>query len=97
MDTLQSRFLDYGSTSTIVTRCLGRLALKLPLEEWDPATVESVVNAFVDENFPTVIVLNKTDYPDADKNVAKIAKKVDPNSIVLCAAISEAFPRKLAK
>ena len=97
MDTLQGQFSGYGSTSTIVARCLDRLALKLPLEEWDPATVESVVNGFVDEKFPTVIALNKIDHPDADKNVAKIAKKEDPNSIVLCSAISEVFLRKLAK
>jgi ribosome-binding ATPase YchF (GTP1/OBG family) len=56
-----------------------------------------VVNAFTDEKFPTVIALNKIDHPDADKNIAKIAKMQDPNTIVLCSAISEIFLRKLAK
>ena len=56
-----------------------------------------MVNAFTDEKFPTVIALNKIDHPDADKNIAKIAKTADPKSIVLCSAISEVFLRKLAK
>lgn len=60
-------------------------------------TIDRVVNAFVDEKFPTVIALNKIDHPDADKNIAKIAKMQDPNKIVLCSAISEIFLRKLAK
>lgn len=29
--------------------------------------MEKVVNAFVDEKFPTVVALNKIDHPDADK------------------------------
>ncbi|KAL2159655.1 hypothetical protein VTH06DRAFT_2224 [Thermothelomyces fergusii] len=64
-----------------------------PAEE----TIDDVVNAFTDEKFPTVIALNKIDHPDADKNIAKIAKMHDPNNIVLCSAISEIFLRKLAK
>lgn len=56
-----------------------------------------MVNAFTDEKFPTVIALNKIDHPDADKNIAKIAKMQDPNTIVLCSAVSEIFLRKLAK
>lgn len=60
-------------------------------------TIDRVVNAFTDEKFPTVIALNKIDHPDADKNIAKIAKQQDPNTIVLCSAISEIFLRKLAK
>jgi len=44
-----------------------------------------------------VIALNKIDHPDADKNIAKIAKQQDPNTIVLCSAVSEIFLRKLAK
>jgi ribosome-binding ATPase YchF (GTP1/OBG family) len=49
------------------------------------------VNAFTDEKFPTVIALNKIDHPDADKNIAKIAKTADPKSIVLTSAVSEVF------
>ena len=60
-------------------------------------TIDRVVNAFTDEKFPTVIALNKIDHPDADKNIAKIAKMQDPNTIVLCSAVSEIFLRKLAK
>lgn len=80
-----------------MARCLDKLNLKTPLEHWDNETIEKVVNAFTDEKFPTVIALNKIDHPDADKNIAKIAKKQDPETIVLCSAISEVFLRKLAK
>ncbi|KAM3529815.1 hypothetical protein NHJ13051_001624 [Beauveria bassiana] len=96
-ETLQLQFSGYGSTMAIVNRTLDRVALKEPLEEWSDATVERVVNAFIDEKFPTVIALNKIDHPDADKNIAKIAKMQDPASIVLCSAVSEIFLRKMAK
>lgn len=100
VDTLQSNFSGYGSTSTVVARTLDRMGLNLtkdPLESWSNETVSAVVNAFVDEKFPTVIALNKIDHPDSDKNVAKIAKLQDPKTIVLCSAISEVFLRRLAK
>lgn len=97
VETLQAQFSGYGSTSRLVARTLDKLALKEPLEHWSEETVDRVVNAFTDEKFPTVIALNKIDHPDADKNIAKIAKMQDPNSIVLCSAISEIFLRKLAK
>ncbi|KAK4985531.1 hypothetical protein LTR66_008142 [Elasticomyces elasticus] len=97
VDTLQNQFSGYGSTSTVVARCLDRLALKEPLQDWSDETIERVVNAFVDEKFPTVIALNKIDHADADKNIAKIAKQQDPNTLVLCSAISEVFLRRLAK
>ncbi|KAM3441396.1 hypothetical protein MY4824_001520 [Beauveria thailandica] len=96
-ETLQLQFSGYGSTMAIVNRTLDRVALKEPLEEWSDATIERVVNAFIDEKFPTVIALNKIDHPDADKNIAKIAKMQDPGSIVLCSAVSEIFLRKMAK
>ena len=56
-----------------------------------------MVSTFVTVKFPTVIALNKIDHPDADKNISKIAKAHDPQSLVLCSAISEVFLRKLAK
>jgi ribosome-binding ATPase len=97
VDTLQAQFSGYGATTKIVTRCLDRLQLKEPLEAWTDATVEEVVNAFTDEKFPTVLALNKIDHPDADRNIAKIAKMYDPQRIVLCSAISEVFLRRLTK
>lgn len=97
VDTLQGQFSGYGSTAPTIARTLDRLALKEPLEHWSNETVEKVVNAFADEKFPTVFALNKIDHADADKNISKIAKMQDPNSIVLCSAISEIFLRKLAK
>ena len=97
VDTLQNQLSGYGSTPGTVTRTLDRLKLKEPLDHWSPATIHSVVEGFVDEKFPTVFALNKIDHPDADKNIAKIAKVQDSQSIVLCSAISEVFLRKLAK
>lgn len=97
VDTLQGQFSGYGSTPATVARTLDGLKLKEPLEHWSPQTVHLVVEAFIDEKFPTVFALNKIDHPDADKNIAKIAKMHPPQSIVLCSAISEVFLRKLAK
>lgn len=97
METLQTQFSGYGSNSKIVARTLDKLALKEPLQDWSNETVERVVNAFIDEKFPTVISLNKIDHPDADKNIAKIAKMQPPETIVLTSAISEVFLRRLAK
>ncbi|KAK3327525.1 P-loop containing nucleoside triphosphate hydrolase protein [Cercophora scortea] len=97
VDTLQGQFSGYGSTAAVVARTLDKLALKEPLEDWSDETIDRVVNAFTDEKFPTVIALNKIDHPDADKNIAKIAKMQDPNKIVLCSAVSEIFLRKMAK
>lgn len=67
VETLQSQFSGYGSTAQLVTRVLDKLGLKEPLEQWSDETIEKVVNAFVDEKFPTVYALNKIDHPDADK------------------------------
>lgn len=97
VETLQGQFSGYGSNARVVARTLDRMGLKEPLEDWSEETIERVVNAFTDEKFPTIIALNKIDHPDADKNIAKIAKMQDPNTIVLCSAISEIFLRKMAK
>lgn len=67
VETLQNQFSGYGSTSKVVARCLDRLDIKVPLQEWSDETVERVVVAFIDEKFPTVLALNKIDHPDADK------------------------------
>lgn len=97
VETLQAQFSGYGSTAKVVARTLDKLNLKEPLESWSDETIGKVVNAFTDEKFPTVIALNKIDHPDADANIARIAKMQDPNTIVLCSAVSEIFLRKLAK
>lgn len=44
-----------------------------------------------------MLALNKIDHPDADANIARIAKSQPPESLVLCSAISEVFLRRLAK
>ncbi|RDA82652.1 hypothetical protein CP532_0122 [Ophiocordyceps camponoti-leonardi (nom. inval.)] len=97
LDTLVAQFSGYGADAGLIGRALDRAAVREPLESWDDGTIRHVVDSFVDEKFPTVVALNKIDHPDADKNIAKIAKAHDPASIVLCSAISEIFLRKMAK
>ncbi|POS83025.1 P-loop containing nucleoside triphosphate hydrolase [Erysiphe pulchra] len=97
VETLQSQFSGYGSTTALIARTLDRINIKDPLEQWTSDTIARVVEAFIDEKFPTVIALNKIDHPDADKNISKITKLHDPKSIVLCSAIMEVFLRKLNK
>lgn len=99
VETLQGQFSGYGANSTIINRTLDRVPAiaKQPLQDWDDGTVEKVVEAFVDEKFPTVIALNKIDHPDADKNIAKITKQQPAERVVLCSAISEVFLRRLVK
>ncbi|PNS20223.1 GTPase Obg [Sphaceloma murrayae] len=97
VETLQAQLSGYGSTSVTIARTLDRLALKVPLQDWDTATITLVVETFVTEKFPTVLALNKIDHADADQNIAKIAKAHPPESLVPCSAISEVFLRRLAK
>jgi hypothetical protein len=99
VETLQGQFSGYGANSTVIARTLDRIPAiaKQPLQDWDDGTVEKVVEAFVDEKFPTVIALNKIDHPDADKNIAKITKQQPADRVVLCSAISEVFLRRLVK
>jgi ribosome-binding ATPase YchF (GTP1/OBG family) len=97
VETLQGQFSGYGSTSSLVARTLDKLALKEPLEHWSEETISKVVDAFTDEKFPTVYLLNKVDHADSDKNINKIAKMQDAKSIVLGSAITEVLLRKLAK
>ncbi|KAK9322311.1 P-loop containing nucleoside triphosphate hydrolase protein [Lipomyces orientalis] len=98
VDTLQNQFSGYGSTAAVVQRCLDRIKLTEPLEQWSDSTIERVVSAFVDEKFPTVLALNKIDHPDADRCIYRITKKYpDLDKIVLTSAISEVFLRRLAK
>jgi ribosome-binding ATPase len=97
VETLQGQFSGYGANRSIIARTLDKLQLKIPLQDWDDDTVQKVVEAFVDEKFPTVIALNKIDHPDADKNISKIAKQQPADRLVLCSAISEVFLRRLVK
>ncbi|MCJ1472552.1 hypothetical protein MMC13_001201 [Lambiella insularis] len=97
VETLQAQLSGYGSTPSTIATTLDSIPLRTPLETWDAPTIAHMVTAFVNIRFPTVLALNKIDHPDADKNIAKIAKAQPPESLVLCSAISEVFLRKLAK
>lgn len=82
------------------------------IEHWTQEQVEQMVEVFVQTRFPTVLSLNKIDHSgthvqfrndlatnsiDADQNIAKIAKKADPSTLVLTSSITEIFLRKLAR
>ncbi|MCJ1402992.1 hypothetical protein MMC11_006214 [Xylographa trunciseda] len=97
VETLQGQLSGYGSTPKTIAATLDSIPLRTPLEMWDSLTISNLVSAFVTTRFPTVLALNKIDHPDADKNIAKIAKAHPADSLVLCSAISEVFLRKLAK
>ncbi|MCJ1320524.1 hypothetical protein MMC15_005864 [Xylographa vitiligo] len=97
VETLQGQLSGYGSTPKTIAATLDSIPLRTPLETWDTPTISNLVSAFVTTRFPTVLALNKIDHPDADKNIAKIAKAQPADSLVLCSAISEVFLRKLAK
>lgn len=44
------------------------------MDNWDEPFVRKVVKQFMEDRFPTIIVLNKIDTPEADANIAKICQ-----------------------
>ncbi|KAF8930325.1 hypothetical protein BGZ47_000608 [Haplosporangium gracile] len=96
-ETLHNQFSGYGATLLLVQKSLDRSGVKEPMDTWEKETITKIVDAFLDERFPTVIALNKIDLPDSDKNISKIMRKYDQNKIVLSSALAETFLRKLHK
>ena len=99
VQTLQLQFSGYGSNIAIVQNTLEQLGVKEPseMDKWDEDMVKRVVSKFMEVRFPTVLVLNKIDTPEADANVLRICQKYDQNSIVLGSALAECFLRKMNK
>lgn len=101
METLAGQFSGYGATRALVARAVDiaqqQHGVNQKLENWSQDEIDTVINVFVSEKFPTVLALNKCDHPDADRNIARIARKYEKNPHVLCSAISEVFLRKLKK
>lgn len=56
--TLQLQFSGYGSTVDVVAASLARIQLRKSLEDWDDQDLHNVVDAFMDERFPTCYVRN---------------------------------------
>ncbi|KAF9365332.1 hypothetical protein BGX34_010458 [Mortierella sp. NVP85] len=96
-ETLQNQFSGYGANLLLVQKSLDRSGIKDPLDKWDKETIKKMVDAFLEERFPTVIALNKIDLPDSDKNISRIMRKYDQSKIVLTSALAETFLRKMAK
>ncbi|ORY90573.1 P-loop containing nucleoside triphosphate hydrolase protein [Syncephalastrum racemosum] len=97
VDTLQTQFSGYGSTTLVVAKALDKSGIKTPLESWDEDTVKKLVEFFMDERFPTIVAMNKIDHPDADKNITRIMRRYDQNKLVLTSALAENFLRKIQK
>lgn len=78
--TLQLQFSGYGANLSLVQRTLDKLGIKEPseMETWNEDMVHKVVNQFIEERFPTILVLNKIDLPESDANIAKICQKYPP-------------------
>ncbi|KAJ3394805.1 hypothetical protein HDU92_006594 [Lobulomyces angularis] len=95
--TFQLQLSGYGTKIQLINKLVENFDNRLPLESWDDDTLRAFVDVFIKFRFPTVIALNKIDLPDADKNIDKLAKKYDPNQIVLVSALAESFLRKLQK
>ena len=49
----------YGANLAMVNRVVDKLAIKEPMEEWDDDIIKRVVDGFLDERFPTVVVREK--------------------------------------
>ncbi|KAF8985082.1 hypothetical protein BGZ46_006044 [Entomortierella lignicola] len=96
-ETLHNQLSGYGATLLIVQKTLDRSGVKESMDTWDKETIKKVVDAFLDERFPTVIALNKIDLPDSDKNISKIMRKYGQSKVVLSSALAETFLRKLHK
>lgn len=97
METLSGQLSGYGANATHIGQTLDKMNLKASLDTWDDETVAQLVSTFVSVKFPTVLALNKVDHPDADANVARIAKANPDAALVLTSAIAEVFLRRLVK
>jgi len=94
--TLQAQVSGYGSTIQVVQKALDAMGVKEPaeIENWDEVKVHLFVNFFLDERFPTILVLNKVDHSDSDKNIARICEKYPKMPMVLTSALAECFLKK---
>lgn len=97
VETLRAQFGGYGANASLVKNAIDSIPNLPPLEEWDNEWITTVVKAFMNFKFPTVLALNKIDHPDADKNVSKILLKYPDTRAVVTSAITEIFLRKLKK
>jgi len=76
VETLHIPLSGYGTRQEVIQIVLDRMGIKEPshLEEWDEAQVSLFIKNFIQERFPTVLVLNKVDQENADTNIVNICK-----------------------
>lgn len=94
-ESIQIQFSGYGATKEVVAGLLERLQLTSPLQTWGDMELDRLVNAFVDNKFPTVIALNKIDHPDADQHIARMSRKLDAGRLILMSALWETYLQRL--
>ena len=99
---LMRQVSGYGANLELCTRVIAKLPAELSaksLDTWSDEEVGTLVDVFLRERFPTIIVLNKMDHPDASDNIDLIfqryKREADTGHIVLTSAMSEIFLRKL--
>lgn len=67
------------------------------MENWDKEMVKKVVREFMEQRFPTILVLNKIDLQDADANIARMCQKYDQKNVILASALAECYLKKMRK
>lgn len=96
LESLRQQLGGYSANKKLISEALDLIPNLPPLQDWDDKMIETVVKAFMQVKFPTVLALNKMDHPDADKNVSKIMLKYPNSKIILTSSITEVLLRKLA-
>lgn len=96
LESLRQQLGGYSANKKLISEALDLIPNLPPLQDWDDKMIETVVKAFMQVKFPTVLALNKMDHPDADKNVSKIMLKYPNSKVILTSSITEVLLRKLA-
>ena len=96
-DTMQNQLSGYGTQVIQTQRVLDKLKLCDPviLRDWDQEKVRNFVDVFVDERFPTILVLNKVDRKESTQNISNICEKFGDDKVVIASALAETFLLKL--
>ncbi|ETV95289.1 hypothetical protein H310_11190 [Aphanomyces invadans] len=98
--TFQGQLSGYGASVATILAMLNSMgdAVKEPcvLTTWGEAEVHALVDAFLTQRFPTILVLNKADIGnDTDKNIERIVDKYGGDRCFVASAASEVFLRNM--
>ncbi|RHY76823.1 hypothetical protein DYB30_004662 [Aphanomyces astaci] len=98
--TFQGQLSGYGASVATILAMLNSMgdAAKEPcvLTTWGEPEVHALVDAFLAQRFPTILVLNKADIGnDTDKNIERIVDKYGGDRCFVASAASEVFLRNM--